>query len=174
MAILSRTVADTLDFFDDLLVENNITVPYYGSLVEADNYFAVLLQGKKWKTQSLADKQMALKSATLLIDNLNFVGDKTDEDQALEFPRDGDTTIPDKIKKACFEIAMALLKKVDLERERDNLFKSTRGYGQFRSENGTPESVQPWFVAGIPSSYAWDYLRPFLRPRDEVTLLRVN
>lgn len=168
------TVDDTLTFSESPYVDNLTTVPFYGSLGEANNYFAVLLQGKKWKSFSSDNKLLALKSATLLIDNLNFAGDKTDEGQTLEFPRDGDVVVPDKIKKACFEIAMALLRKIDLERERDNLFTTARGYGQFLKENRHPESVQPWIVAGIPSSVGWDYLIPFLRPRTELTLLRKN
>lgn len=168
------TVEDTLTFTEGPYVDNLTTVPFYGTLAEANNYFAVLLQGKKWKNFTTDDKLLALKSATLLIDNLNFAGDKTDEGQTLEFPRNGDTVVPDKIKKACFESAMALLRKIDLERERDNLFTTARGYGQFSKENRHPESVQPWIVAGIPSSYAWDYLLPFLRPRTELTLLRIN
>lgn len=43
-----------------------------------------------------------------------FIGDKTDPDQALEWPRDGDTVVPDKIVQAQLEAALVYMKSGDL------------------------------------------------------------
>ena len=43
-----------------------------------------------------------------------FIGEKTDPDQALEWPRDGDTVVPDKIVQAQLEAALVYMKGGDL------------------------------------------------------------
>ena len=43
-----------------------------------------------------------------------FKGSKTDEDQALEWPRDGNTDVPDKIVQAQLEAALVYMKGGDL------------------------------------------------------------
>ena len=43
-----------------------------------------------------------------------FVGEKTDPDQALEWPRDGDTVVPDKIVQAQLEAALVYMGGGDL------------------------------------------------------------
>ena len=43
-----------------------------------------------------------------------FIGEKTDSLQALEWPRDGDTVVPDKIVQAQLEAALVYMKGGDL------------------------------------------------------------
>ena len=43
-----------------------------------------------------------------------FIGEKTDPDQVLEWPRDGNTEIPDKIVQAQLEAALVYIKGGDL------------------------------------------------------------
>ena len=55
----------------------------------------------------LADKETLLIKAMDYIEIQSYWGSKTDEDQELEFPRNGDTAVPEKIKTA--QIVTALL-----------------------------------------------------------------
>lgn len=171
--IISRTVTDELFIYENIIVSDRLTVPYYGSLVKANQYFASMLEGKKWNSYSVDDRQLALKSATQKLDRLNYVGMKTDINQQFQFPRSGDTLVPLEIQQANYEIAYSLLRGIEPETERDNTFKSSRAYGNVRSTNDMPESVQPWFTAGIPSSIAWDLILPYLNPRTVLRLLKV-
>ena len=66
---------------------------YYGTISDGDTYFATKLRATAWTGATDADQEKALNMATRAIDQLNFKGDKYDEDQALEFPRDEDETV---------------------------------------------------------------------------------
>jgi hypothetical protein len=49
---------------------------YYGSVDEAESYFAMRLHEYAWREAEPADKPKALYAATQIIDNLNFKGDR--------------------------------------------------------------------------------------------------
>ena len=53
-----------------------IDTSYYGSLQEAEDYFAGRLHSQPWNDSHDADKPKALLAARRLIDNLNFKGHK--------------------------------------------------------------------------------------------------
>ncbi|TRZ52364.1 MAG: hypothetical protein D4S01_03100 [Dehalococcoidia bacterium] len=112
----------------------------------------------------------SLTMATKIIDRLNYAGEKYDEDQVNQFPRGEDTTVPDDIGQACFEIALALLDGVDPQLEGENLGMTSQGYANVRStyDRGIPA---PHLVAGVPSLTAWRYLIPYLR---DVYLIDIN
>lgn len=80
----------------------------YADETYADAYFAERLGTSKWTG---TDKTKALKHATRLIDQLPLVDQKYDEAQERQFPRSCDTDgeVPDEVKQACCETALALL-----------------------------------------------------------------
>ena len=111
--------------------------------------------------------------ATEAIDRLNYLGEKTDSSQANQFPRDADTVVPDDIKIACAEIAIMLLDGFDVELELEQLKMVSQGYANVRStyDRTTPP---PHIVAGIASSVAWRYIKPYLRDVNSFLINRVS
>ena len=151
----------------------------YSTLVDADAYFLNRLHVSSWTTASDADKVKGLAEASSRIDRLKFKGDKVDVDQVLEFPRyygdesDGTETIPDDIKNASYEIALALLDGVDLEIEAANLAVTNQAFASVRTSYDR-EDVPPYLANGIPSAYAWQYLKPFLVAPGGIKFYRVS
>lgn len=139
---------------------------------EADVIFESRPYSSDWDAASTTEdlKTKLLTRATQLIDDLNFIGSKTDEDQELEFPRGDDTAIPESIKKACAEIAYAILGGRDIEYDHELLGASAA------NEAGRLSSsvINIAKLHGIPSIKAWNYLRPYLRDGSSITLNRVN
>lgn len=173
MAIIIRQVTQTLYLTESVVVANGSTLPIYGTLEKADNYFAMMLEGQRWAYTERLTRLQALVSATRRIDRLNFVGDLVSEDQPLQFPRGTDTVVPVQIEQACYELALALLKGVDPDTEADNLLTTVQAYGSLRSEFDR-SSTQPYIRAGIPSQTAWNLLFPFLDSVRGITLRRVS
>jgi len=145
----------------------------YATIAEAQAYFDGRLNTEVWDDATDDNKTKALTMATTLMDRLNYRGDKADADQELQFPRGSDTEVPQDIKDACSEIALALLDGVDPELEFDNLSMTAQAYGVIRStyqKGRAPEHT----VAGIPSSIAWRFMKPYLRGVQTVDLNRVS
>ena len=92
---------------------------------EAQTYFDTVLFTNVWDSATSEERLKALLMATRIIDRLNYFGSKVSESQEHQFPRtDGsnyDSTVPQQIKDACCEIALALLDGVDVNIERENL-----------------------------------------------------
>lgn len=145
----------------------------YISLEDATLYFDDRLNSQVWYDAEPNDQSRALKTATRMIDRLNFIGSRTSTTQALQFPRGGDTTIPSDIKYACCEIAYALLDGIDVEKEIENLDMVSQGIGNVRSTYART-SKPAHILAGIPSIVAWRYLLPYLPDPRIVTVTRVN
>ncbi len=145
----------------------------YATIVEAQAYFDGRLNTDAWDDAETIDKTKALIMATTLIDRLNFRGSKASSSQELQFPRGNDTVVPSDIKKASAEITLALLDGVDPELEFDNLRMKSQGYGVIRSTYDSERSPEHT-VAGIPSSLAWRFLKPYLRNVQTVDLHRVT
>jgi hypothetical protein len=143
----------------------------YISNSDADVYFESRPNSANWDAVSDESKKTKyLTEATRLIDTLNFIGSKADEDQELEFPRGDDTVIPESIENACCEIAYALLSGRDVEYEHELLGSSaSNSAGQL-----TNTVVNVAKLHGIPSVKAWMYLRPYLRDGSAITLSRVS
>ena len=74
-----------------------------------------------------------------------FKGSKTDEDQALEWPRDGNTDVPDKIVQAQLEAALVYMKGGDLTASiGKNVIEKTVGPLTTKySENGPQTIMYP-------------------------------
>lgn len=95
----------------------------YVTIAEADEYFAGKLYADEWHNTDDTTKEKALKEACRRINRLAFKGEKADEAQLLAFPRKmpmfnrigvigfvTDTGIPEEVKTAQCEEALALLK----------------------------------------------------------------
>ena len=145
----------------------------YSTLVEAQAYMDGKLNTDAWDDASVADQTTSLIQSTKIIDRLNYVGCKTDDAQTLSFPRGGDLVVPDDIKNASHEIALALLDGVDPEMEYENLFMNSQGYANIRSSHN-PEIAEPNKVHGVPSITAWRFLLPYLRDSQTIDMSRTS
>lgn len=139
----------------------------YCTIDEAQEYFDGELETYDWDVSNDTQRNKALIKATRMIDNLNFAGAKTVSTQELEFPRDDDTEVPTAIKYACAACAIMLLGGFDIEKERNRINISSESFQGMSTKynNILPEHIE----AGIPSSFAWDLLRPYIvNPRSIV------
>lgn len=143
-----------------------VEIKSLSSVADADQYFENRLHTQAWDALNPDQKQQALNDATRIIDIFNYVGDKTDDSQEHEWPRTNiinvsDSETPDDILKAQYEIALALAKGIDPEREFRNLFVTSRGYSSARityDPRHTPEHL----TVGVPSAIAWAYLCAYI------------
>jgi len=110
----------------------------YISVEDADNYFAKRMHTDNWDAASDVNKQKALMDATRRLDRIEYTGEKTNNDQALEWPRTGatlrdealdDDIIPTRILDATCELALAVLSS--------------------NINPGLPEGVQSFTVGGV-------------------------
>jgi len=92
----------------------------YATLAEADAYIDTILNAGAWATAVDADQERALKMARRLLDSYyTWLGTRTYEVQALDFPRLGltrdnswpvdSTTIPHEIRDASIQFGLWLL-----------------------------------------------------------------
>jgi len=88
----------------------------YGSLAEADAYFADRPQSADWDALGSAQGGWLIQ-ATDRLEQLRYQGERTDEDQALSWPRTGavvdgveveDDVVPTRLKYAQFKLALLL------------------------------------------------------------------
>jgi hypothetical protein len=94
--------------------------------------------------------------------------------QTLEFPRGRDTTVPDTILCACFEIAHSLLDGKDPELELENLGVISQGYASVRTTYSRSQVPIEHLINYVPNALAWRWLKPFLRDEDAIILLRTS
>jgi hypothetical protein len=173
---------------------NHITVEYYGTIYEANEYFAQRLHERVWSEASPADRVRALWAATLIIDALNYKGQRhpvyevlqgnpdadaatiraADASQILEFPRDADTEVPEEVRLATYEIAQALLDGKDPELELETLGIVSQGFQSVRTSYSRNQVPIDHIINGVPSPQAWRWLRPLLRDDDATTLSRIS
>jgi len=171
-----------------------INIAFYGDLEEANQYFASRLHEFAWAVASDKDRQNALIAAARLIDALNFKGwkhsvytllqanpqateDEThaaERSQPLEFPRGGDTEVPEVIRRASYEIAHSLLDNKDPELELETLAVETASYGGVRTTFERGQVPIEHLINMIPNALAWRLLKPFLRDDDAIRLSRVS
>jgi hypothetical protein len=171
-----------------------VTLTYYGTLDEADSYFAKRLHEVAWSSASVLDREKALIAARGVIDALSFKGNKAsvytllqadssatqDEiraaevSQPLEFPRGADTAVPEAVRIAEYEIAYALLDGKDPELELENLAVNAMGYGAVKTSYERSQLPIEHIINLVPSSVAWRLLKPFLRDSDALKLSRLS
>ncbi len=171
-----------------------IDASFYGTLDEADEYFANRLHETAWTDASANDRRKALVAGRGIIDALNYKGSKhsvhallqanpsasqdeiraAEAGQPLEFPRGADTAVPEAIRVAGYEIAYALLDGKDPELELENLAVSAMGYGAVKTSYERSQLPIEHIINLVPSSVAWRLLKPFLRDSDAMRLSRLS
>ncbi|HPT70886.1 MAG TPA: hypothetical protein PLE74_01230 [Candidatus Cloacimonadota bacterium] len=145
----------------------------YITVVDAQAYFSERLHTDAWDDASDTDKLKALIMATRAIDKLNFIGDKADPDQELQFPRGDDENVPTAIKEATCELALRLLDDVDADMEIENTRINSNGISSIQNTYDA-RVVQDYVLAGIPSPTAWHLLAPYLRDSRELNITRAT
>lgn len=170
MAIINRSFADTIEVTDDLQITAGLYPQFYGTIQEAESYFQYRLDADAWQYANRNQKIAALVQSTNAIDRLGFIGAKT-EGNTLEFPRDFQESVPQEIRRACYENALKLLDGVEPDTEIDNLQTTSRAYGGVRTtfDRGAPA---PHIVHGLASGVAWRYLQPYLNDGELLVLKR--
>jgi len=93
-------------------------VQSYCTIEYADEYFKNRLHAESWGQEDASTKEKALKQATRAIDRQLLKGRKTNPEQELAFPRHPDTEIPEAVKEACCEEALALLERGNSQRHK--------------------------------------------------------
>jgi len=93
-------------------------VQSYCTIEYADEYFKKRLHAESWGQADDETKEKALKQATKTIDRQPLRGRKTNPEQELAFPRHPDTEIPEAVKEACCEEALALLERGNSQRHK--------------------------------------------------------
>jgi hypothetical protein len=172
----------------------SLNTAIYGTLAEAVEYFANRLHETAWTSATTADRSKSLIAARGIIDGLNFKGRKAavytllladaaasdaeiqaaEVSRALEFPRGADTTVPEAIRIAEYEIAYALLDGKDPELELENLSIDSMGYGAVKTSYARTGLPIEHVINLVPSSVAWRLLKPFLRDSDALKLSRLS
>lgn len=143
----------------------------YATTAEGNTYFEDFLWASAWNDAADADRLKALKTATRAIDRLSFLGKKHADAQENQFPRGDDTAVPQDIKDACCELALAFLDGVDPRMEIDDASATSYSIGGV-TKNKDAGFLQEHVRAGIPSVTAWHYLLPYLRDPYTVRLER--
>ena len=129
----------------------------YIDVAGANEYFAGRLHAESWGETSDADKEKALRQATKEIDRQLLKGRKATDTQALAFPRHPDTEVPEAVKEACCEIALALLERGNSQRHK----LQQEGVQSFTLGNMS-ETYAPGAERGLISKEAKELLRPWL------------
>lgn len=129
----------------------------YCTIEYADEYFKNRLHAERWGETSDADKEKALRQATKEIDRQLLKGRKATDAQELAFPRYPDTEVPEAVKEACCEIALALLERGNSQRHK----LQQEGVQSFSLGNMS-ETYTPGAGRGLLSQEAKDLLRPWL------------
>lgn len=129
----------------------------YVDIAEANEYFSGRLHAERWSETSEADKEIALRQATKEIDRQLLKGRKATDTQELAFPRYPDEEVPETVKEACCEIALALLERGNSQRRK----LQQEGVQSFSLGNMS-ESYAPGTGCGLISQEAKELLRPWL------------
>lgn len=151
-----------------------VVVPYI-TVADADIHFGQRLNTDLWDNASAPNKDKALAQATLILDGLRYVGSKTDEDQTSEFPRNGETTIPEEVQRATAEQALALLESKTLEAVDDATGVASEKAGD-ASVSYTTDGKQVTLGKnlGLTSPTAARFLREWIADPREIIIDRVG
>ena len=144
----------------------------YASLDYAEDYFENIVNADEF-TDAPAELQLRyLNNATLLIDTLGYIGAPLpDNETGREFPRNiHNGEIPDAIKQACCDIALALAIGIDPNEAAlsGHVLKETYAKASITYSGKVPDYLQ----YGIPSLAAWLKLKPYLNYAQTVKLLK--
>ena len=129
----------------------------YCTIEYANEYFSGRLHAESWSEADDSTKEKALKQATRQIDRQPLRGRKSDREQTLAFPRYPDTEVPEAVKEACCEEALALLERGNSQRRK----LQQEGVQSFSLGNMS-ESYAAGAGKGLLSQEAKELLRPWL------------
>ncbi len=129
----------------------------YVDLAEANEYLSNRLHADAWAEAADADKEKALAMATKAIDRQPLKGRKTDPAQTPAFPRYPDAEIPQAVKEACCEEALAILERGNSQRKK----LQQEGVQSFTLGNMS-ETYAAGAGRGLLSQEAKELLRPWL------------
>jgi len=139
-------------------------VQSYCTTEYADEYFKNRLHAESWGQADESTKEKALRQATKTIDRQLLRGRKTNPEQELAFPRYPDTEVPEAVKEACCEEALALLERGNSQRrklQQDGVQSFTLG--------NMSESYAAGAGKGLLSQEAKELLRPWLLGAANIT-----
>ena len=85
-----------------------------------------------------------------------------DATQELEFPRGKDSSVPEEIEWACYEIALAFLEGFDPEDAIDRVNIIRQGYSAVRTTYDNSSAAMEYLVYGIPTARVWRWLKAYL------------
>ena len=160
----------------------------YGTVNGANVYFTERLFTEAWDNADGTDRQAALIQATRIIDTLNYKGVKAtvydikydadgdlvcpgptedqlitaDQAQYLEFPRGKDSSVPEEIEWATYEIAIALLEGFDPNTAGDALRVIKQTYASVGTTYAEGDVSNEFLLYGIPNGTVWRWLYPRL------------
>jgi hypothetical protein len=133
----------------------------YCTIEEANEYFSGRLHAESWGQSDESTKEKALKQATRAIDRQPLRGRKTNPEQELAFPRHPDTEVPEAVKEACCEEALALLERGNSQRRKlqqegvqsftlGNMSESyAAGAGRGLLSQEAKELLKPWLIGAV-------------------------
>lgn len=133
------------------------TTTAYVTTAEAEDYFAGRLHADTWYKVGTGTKGAALTMATRAIDRLTLKGQKADPQQTLAFPRHPDKEVPQAVKDACCEEALALMERGNSQRKKlqdEGIVSVTIG--------SVSETYAPGAGKRLLSQEAHELLRPWL------------
>ena len=136
----------------------------YVDIEGANEYFENRLHAESWGQADDETKENALLQATKTIDRQPLRGRKTEPGQALAFPRYPDTEIPEVVKEACCEEALAMLERGNSQRRK----LQQEGVQSFTLGNMS-ETYITGTGKGLLSQEAKELLRPWLLGAVNVT-----
>lgn len=137
------------------------------TLEQAETYFDGRLYAAEWSGTTDGDKEKALKMATRTLNRMAWRGSLTDDSQVMAWPRQGVidpegreiavTTVPQDVKDAEAELALALLRE-DLTADDSNrgIKRVKAGTVELEYNGQAPAKSLPDAVQGL--------LLPYLRP----------
>ena len=154
-----------------------VGIDTYVSVEEADELVRLLLRPYDelrvfWSALDVAEKQSYLVRSAQQIDILVFTGRKSITGQPMQFPRNGELTVSEKVKQAAVYNALGLM-NADIKATADKqlqLFKSLGAFKNLRLDQtsmraiATAENAAPAEVKIPISSYnAYDILKRYMR-----------
>jgi hypothetical protein len=97
-----------------------------------------------------------------------------DGTQALEFSRGQDTSVPEEIEWANYEIALALIDGFDSEDAIERANTIRQAYAAVRTTYSDGSASMEYLGYGIPTARVWRWLKPYLVLDRTITTSRAD
>lgn len=133
----------------------------YCTLAEAEAYMGLLTFKDAWASAGDPAKEAALKQSAVLLDTLTWKGIRTDQSQAMAWPREGvvdldgyelaPDAIPARLKHAQAELALRLLSE-DRTADAGALVPESLSLGSL-TVSGLRQQIIPAFVRSLVREY---------------------